>query len=48
MLARALNLNGEIDPESLDTLRHYAATLPLQSRTPTAATAREEREGGNS
>jgi predicted RNA-binding protein YlxR (DUF448 family) len=48
MLARALNVNVGIDPETLDTLRRYAATLPLQSQTPTAAMTREGHEGGNS
>ena len=31
MLARALNV--EIDPETLDRLRRYAATLPLETST---------------
>jgi hypothetical protein len=33
MLGRALNV--EIDPETLDRLRRYAVTLPLETSTAT-------------
>ena len=42
MLARALNV--EIDAKTLDTLRRYAAALPLQTAT---ASATDAEAGGN-
>ncbi len=46
ILARALNV--EIDSKTLETLRRYAATLPLESTTAkSAAPAFTQTEGGN-
>ncbi|HZA91534.1 MAG TPA: YlxR family protein [Gemmatimonadales bacterium] len=46
ILARALNV--EIDTETLETLRRYAATLPLESATARGgASTFAQAEGGN-
>jgi uncharacterized protein len=46
LLARALNV--EIDSETVETLRRYAATLPLETTTAAgAAAASSKTEGGD-